>query len=61
MSGTPLIEARGLSAGYGSMAIARDLDLHVDTGEVVALLGANGAGKTTTLLTLAGELAPVAD
>ena len=51
-----LIEATGLSAGYGKMAVVRDVDLHVDAGEVVALIGANGAGKTTTLLTLAGEL-----
>ncbi|MDD9368561.1 MAG: ATP-binding cassette domain-containing protein [Acidimicrobiales bacterium] len=55
-----LIECVGLSAGYGSMAVVRDLDLHVAAGEVVALLGANGAGKTTTLLTLAGELPPIA-
>jgi branched-chain amino acid transport system ATP-binding protein len=54
-----LIEARGLSAGYGKMAVVRDVDLHVDAGEVVALIGANGAGKTTTLLTLAGELSPL--
>jgi branched-chain amino acid transport system ATP-binding protein len=54
-----LIEARGLSAGYGKMAVVRDIDLHVDAGEVVALIGANGAGKTTTLLTLAGELSPL--
>ncbi len=54
-----LIEARGLSAGYGKMAVVRDLDLRVDAGEVVALIGANGAGKTTTLLTLAGELPPL--
>lgn len=54
-----LIEARGLSAGYGRMAVVRDLDLRVDAGEVVALIGPNGAGKTTTLLTLAGELAPL--
>jgi branched-chain amino acid transport system ATP-binding protein len=53
-----LIEARGVSAGYGKMAVVRDLDLRVDAGEVVALMGANGAGKTTTLLTLAGELTP---
>ena len=55
-----LIEACGLSAGYGKMAVVRDLDLRVDAGEVVALIGPNGAGKTTTLLTLAGELAPLA-
>src|ERR671927_207716 len=54
-----LIEARGMSAGYGKMAVVRDVDIHVDAGEVVALLGANGAGKTTTLLTLAGELPPM--
>ena len=54
-----LIEATGLSAGYGKMAVVRDVDLRVDAGEVVALFGANGAGKTTTLLTLAGELAPM--
>jgi branched-chain amino acid transport system ATP-binding protein len=57
---TPLLECRGLSAGYGEMAVVRDLDLQVGPGEVVALLGSNGAGKTTTLLTLAGELAPLA-
>ncbi|MFL6206657.1 MAG: ABC transporter ATP-binding protein [Acidimicrobiales bacterium] len=55
-----LIEAAGLSSGYGKLAVVHDVDLHVDAGEVVALLGANGAGKTTTLLTLAGELAPMA-
>ena len=54
-----LIEAVGLSVGYGKMAVVRDVDLHVDAGEVVALLGANGAGKTTTLLSLAGELTPL--
>jgi ABC-type branched-subunit amino acid transport system ATPase component len=56
---TPLIEARGLSAGYGSLAAVSDLDLSLHAGEVIALLGANGAGKTTTILTLAGELAPL--
>jgi branched-chain amino acid transport system ATP-binding protein len=59
-TGERRIECAGLSAGYGSMAVVRDLDLHVEAGEVVALLGANGAGKTTTLLTLAGELPPLA-
>jgi branched-chain amino acid transport system ATP-binding protein len=55
-----LIEARGVSAGYGKMPVVRDIDLRVDAGEVVALVGPNGAGKTTTLLTLGGELTPMA-
>jgi branched-chain amino acid transport system ATP-binding protein len=52
----PLLECRALAAGYGALAVVRDLDLSVEPGEVVALIGPNGAGKTTTLLTLAGEL-----
>lgn len=54
-----LIEGKGLSSGYGKMAVVRELDLRVGAGEIVALIGANGAGKTTTLLTLAGELTPM--
>lgn len=54
--GGPLLECRGLTAGYGAITVVRDVDLRVEAGEVVALLGPNGAGKTTTLLTLAGEL-----
>ena len=38
--------------------LCRDLNVHVEAGEVVALLGRNGAGKTTALLTLAGALRP---
>jgi branched-chain amino acid transport system ATP-binding protein len=56
----PLLECRGLAAGYGAVAVVRDLDLRVEQGEVVALIGPNGAGKTTTLLTLAGELPSLA-
>jgi branched-chain amino acid transport system ATP-binding protein len=52
----PLLECRALTAGYGAIAVVRDVDLRVEPGEVVALIGPNGAGKTTTLLTLAGEL-----
>jgi branched-chain amino acid transport system ATP-binding protein len=54
-----VVEVRGLMAGYGGVAVVRDLDLRVGAGEVVALLGPNGAGKTTTLLTLSGLLAPI--
>jgi branched-chain amino acid transport system ATP-binding protein len=56
----PVLEAVGLSVGYGPIPVVTDLDLRVDAGEMVALLGANGAGKTTTLLALAGELKPSA-
>ncbi len=51
-----LLQAEGLTAGYGTQPVIHDLDLTVDAGEIVALLGANGAGKTTTLLALSGEL-----
>ena len=57
--GEVLLEAKGLSCGYGSMSVVRGLDLPVVAGEVAALIGPNGAGKTTTLLTLAGELSPI--
>jgi ABC-type branched-subunit amino acid transport system ATPase component len=55
-----LIEARALSAGYGQAQVLREIELDVHPGEVVALLGANGAGKTTAVLSLAGELRPMA-
>jgi len=57
---TPVLQTRGLSAGYGSAPVIHELDIEVHAGEVVALLGANGAGKTTTLLALSGELPPLA-
>jgi len=52
----PVLVVRGLVAGYGGVPIVHGLDLHVDEGEVVVLLGANGAGKSTTLLTISGLL-----
>jgi branched-chain amino acid transport system ATP-binding protein len=48
-----------LTAGYEDAAVLRDLDLTVDKGEVVALLGANGAGKTTTLRAISGIVHPL--
>lgn len=55
-----LLTVRGLSAGYAGVPVVRDVDLHVDAGEVVGLLGPNGAGKTTTLLSISG-LVPALD
>jgi branched-chain amino acid transport system ATP-binding protein len=48
-----------LTAGYDEAAVVRHLDLTVDAGEVVALLGANGAGKTTTLRAISGIVRPM--
>ena len=52
-----LLEAKQLNAWYGAAQILFDVDLHVNRGEVVALMGRNGAGKSTTLKALMGLLA----
>ncbi|MEU0480396.1 ATP-binding cassette domain-containing protein [Streptosporangium sp. NPDC006013] len=51
-----VLQACGLSAGYGDLPAIRRIDVHIARGEIVALFGANGAGKTTTLMSLVGEL-----
>lgn len=55
-----VLAARQLAVGYFEHPVVRDLDFEIRRGEVVSLLGANRAGKTTTLLSLAGELLPIA-
>jgi branched-chain amino acid transport system ATP-binding protein len=57
---TVALQASGLDAGYGRVAVIRGVDLEVRVGEVVALLGPNGAGKTTTVRALAGLLPAMA-
>ena len=49
-----VLAIRNLSTGYQGVPVVRDLDLHVEPGEIVALLGPNGAGKTSTLLAVSG-------
>jgi branched-chain amino acid transport system ATP-binding protein len=49
-----MLEVKDIQAGYGSLGVLRGIDLRVEEGEVVALLGTNGAGKTTLLRTIAG-------
>ncbi len=51
-----LLELRGVSGGYGPVQVLHDIDLVVDEGSVVVVLGANGAGKTTTLRAISGMI-----
>ena len=53
-----MLEARALKVAYGAVTAVKGVDLSVQGGELVCLIGANGAGKTTTLKALAGMLAP---
>lgn len=49
-----LLSVDGLSVAYDAIRAVRDLSLHVNSGEIVAVLGANGAGKSSTLNALMG-------
>jgi branched-chain amino acid transport system ATP-binding protein len=55
-----MLELRGITAGYGSHTVLRDVSLVVPDNAVVALLGPNGAGKTTLLRVASGLLKPSA-
>jgi branched-chain amino acid transport system ATP-binding protein len=52
----PLLELEQVNAGYGHRKVLHQVDLSVDEGEIVAILGANGAGKTTTLRAISGVI-----
>jgi branched-chain amino acid transport system ATP-binding protein len=54
----PHLELRNVSLSYGQVTALQDVSLRVDTGKVVALIGANGAGKSSTLRAITG-LSPV--
>lgn len=49
-----MLDITGLTAGYGPIRVLSGIDLHVDEGTVVVILGANGAGKTTTMRAISG-------
>lgn len=56
---TPLLEVRGLNVGYGDVQVLWDVDLVIQPGETVALVGSNGAGKSTLLNALSGLMNPI--
>ena len=57
-AGDALLELRDLTVAYGAIVGVRDLNLRVQEGEIVALLGANGAGKSSTLRGISGLVSP---
>ncbi|MBF5003433.1 ABC transporter ATP-binding protein [Diaphorobacter caeni] len=54
MSGTPALEIKGLNAWYGESHVLHGVDMVVQPGEVVTLLGRNGAGRTSTMRAIMG-------
>ncbi len=52
---TPLLQIRGVTAYYGSIVALKGIDLDVNNGEIVTLIGANGAGKSTLMMTVFGQ------
>ena len=51
----PLLAIRGLRAAYGKIEALKGVDLDINAGEIVALIGANGAGKSTLMMTIFGR------
>jgi branched-chain amino acid transport system ATP-binding protein len=53
-----MLSIRGLRAAYGKIEVLHDVDIAVEQGKIVTLIGANGAGKTTLLKTISGLIRP---
>ena len=53
-----LLELRNFKYSYGNINVVKNINIHVNEGEMVTLIGANGAGKTTTLRTISGLTDP---
>ncbi|MDR1857127.1 MAG: ABC transporter ATP-binding protein [Desulfovibrio sp.] len=53
-----LLTLSGIRVRYGSVEVLHGIDMHVEEGEIVTILGANGAGKSTTLLAVSGLVRP---
>ena len=50
----PLLQLRGIETFYGKIQALKGVDIDVNSGEIVTLIGANGAGKSTTMMTIFG-------
>ena len=53
-----LLEIKNLKVSYGFITALKGIDINVEKGQIVALLGSNGAGKTTTLRAISGIIKP---
>lgn len=60
VSAAPVLELRGVHAGYGQARVLNGIDLKVNAGQVVAILGTNGVGKTTLSQVISGTNKPTA-
>lgn len=49
-----MLELRNVNAGYGNIQVLHQVDLNINEGEIITLIGANGAGKSTTLMAISG-------
>jgi branched-chain amino acid transport system ATP-binding protein len=55
MTTQPLLDIKGVKSSYGSILALKGLDVTVNEGEIVTLIGANGAGKSTLMMTVFGK------
>ncbi len=55
-----MLTIHGLRSGYGKLEVLHDVDMKIEQGQIVTLIGANGAGKTTLLKTISGLIRPTA-
>jgi branched-chain amino acid transport system ATP-binding protein len=60
ISGSPMLEIEGLKVRFGEVQVLAGVDLRVEQGEIVCLIGANGAGKTTLLKAVSALVRPAA-
>ena len=50
----PLLQVRGVQTFYGKIQALKGIDMDVNAGEIVTLIGSNGAGKSTLMMTICG-------